>query len=67
MTVATRRRTIAAHQLRECMLIDFEDDNPAMVSQIKHMAHSVLFTARGTEFRLDRYDQVIVVIRMEVV
>lgn len=67
MTVATRRRAIAAHQLRECMLIDFDDDQPAMVSNVKHLPHSVLFDARGTQFRLDKFEQLVVVIRMEVV
>jgi hypothetical protein len=49
------------------MLIDFDDDRPAMVSNVKHLPHSVRFDARGTQFRLDKFEQLVVVLRMEVV
>lgn len=62
-----RRRTITASQLRDGVLLDFEDEDPGMVSEVKHLARRVLFTARGTQFSLDRDEQIILVTRMQLV
>lgn len=62
-----RRRTITAAQLRDGVLLDFEDEDPGMVSEVKHLARRVLFTARGTQFSLDRDEQIILVTRMQLV
>ncbi len=58
-----RRRTIAASSLRDGMLVDFEDGEPAMAKNVRHLAHKVLFDARGEKFTLDR-DEVISIIFM---
>lgn len=62
-----RRRTITASQIREGVLLDFDDNDPGMVSEVKHLAHKVLFKARGCEFALDRDEMVQLVILMRVV
>lgn len=62
-----RRRTVRADQLREGMLLDFDDGNPDMVKELKHLAHKVLFTSRGCQFALDRDDIVQTVIMMRIV
>lgn len=62
-----RRRTIRADQLREGQLLDFEDGNPSMVSDVKHLARKVLFNARGTQFALDRDEMLQTVIIMRLV
>lgn len=35
------------------MLIDFDDGEPGMITNVRHLAHKVLFTARNTEFSAD--------------
>lgn len=67
MTKITRSRTVRADTLHDGVLLDFEDGEPGMVSEVQHMAHSVLFTARGTQFRLERDEQVTMVTRMQLV
>lgn len=62
-----RRRTITADQLRDGVLLDFEDEDPGMVSEVKHLSGRVLFTARGAQFSLDRDEQIILVTRMQLV
>ncbi len=56
-----RRRTIAASSLRDGMLVDFEDGEPAEAKNVRHLSHKVLFDARGEKFTLDR-DEVISII-----
>lgn len=62
-----RRRTITASQIREGVLLDFDDSEPGMVSEVKHLANKVLFKARGCEFALDRDEMVQLVVIMRVV
>lgn len=62
-----RRRMISASSLREGMLVDFEDGEPAMAKNVRHMAHKVLFEARGDEFSLDRDEQIQTVFMMHIV
>lgn len=62
-----RRRAIPASQLRDGVLLDFDDDEPGMVKNVKHLAHKVLFTARDCEFSLDRDEMVQLVILMRIV
>lgn len=62
-----RRRTIEACQIRDGVLLDFDDGEPSMVSEVKHLARKVLFTARGTQFSLDADEQVQLVVLMRVV
>lgn len=67
MNMIVRRRSIAASQLCDGVLLDFDDNEPGLVSEVKHLAHKVLFKARGTEFSLDRDEFVQLVILMRVV
>ncbi len=67
MSEIIRRRSIRADQLREGVLLDFDDGDPGMVSEVKHLAHKVLFNARGCQFALDRDEMVQLVILMRVV
>ncbi len=67
MSDIIRRRTLRADQLREGMLVDFEDGEPGIVSKLKHTANKVLFTARKCEFALDRDEILQAVIMMRVV
>lgn len=67
MNNITRRRSITAAQLRDGMLLDFDDEQPGIVSDVKHLAHKILFMARGTQFALDRDEHVMLVIRMQLV
>ena len=62
-----RRRTLCAEQLREGMLLDFEDGEPGIVSKLKHTANKVLFTARQCDYSLDRDEILQAVIIMRVV
>ncbi len=66
-TTVIRRRSVRAEQIREGVLLDFDDKEPGMVSNVKHLAHKVLFTARGCEFALDRDDMVQLVVMMRIV
>lgn len=61
-----KRLTVAASQLRDFMLIDFDDDEPGMIHNVRHLAHKVLFTARGTEFSVDKDEilQVVLLMRL---
>ncbi len=67
MSDIIRRRTLRADQLREGMLVDFEDGEPAIVSKLKHTANKVLFTARQCDYSLDRDEILQAVIMMRVV
>ncbi len=62
-----RKRAMRAEQLREGMLVDFEDGEPDTVKDVKHLAHKVLFTARGCEFALERDEMIQTVFMMRVV
>lgn len=62
-----RRRAIRADQLRDGVLLDFDDADPGMVSNVRHLAHKVLFKARGIEWSLDRDEMVQLVVIMRVV
>ncbi|KAF2282439.1 hypothetical protein GH714_044124 [Hevea brasiliensis] len=42
-----KRRTIAASSLRDGMLVDFEDGEPAIASNVRHLLHKVSFCACG--------------------
>lgn len=65
--MVVKRRTIAASSLREGMLVDFEDGEPAMAKNVRHLAHKVLFDAKGDQFSLDRDEQIQTVIMMHIV
>lgn len=67
MSKIMRRRTVRAESLHDGVLLDFEDGEPGVITEVRHLAHSVLFTARGTEFRLERDDEVMLVTRMQLV
>lgn len=67
MSDIIRRRTLRADQLREGMLVDFEDGEPGIVSKLKHTANKVLFTARQRDYSLDRDEILQAVIMMRVV
>lgn len=67
MNDVIRRRTIPAEQLRDGMMLDFDDGEPGIVSKLKHTAHKVLFTARECEYSLDTDDVLQAVIIMRVV
>lgn len=58
-----KRNSITAAQLRDFMLLDFEDGEPGMVSAVRHLAHKVLFTARNTEFSVDS-DEILYVVKL---
>ncbi len=62
-----RKCTITAHQLRDGMLLNFDDDNPGMVSNVKHVVNKVLFRARNTEWTVDRDEILYTVVIMRVV
>lgn len=62
-----RRRAISASSLREGMLVDFEDGEPAQAKNVRHLAHKILFEARGDEFSLDRDEQIQTVFMMHIV
>ena len=65
--MVVKRRTIAASSLREGMLVHFEDGEPAMAKNVRHLAHKVLFDARGDHFSLDRDEYVQTVFMMHIV
>lgn len=62
-----RRRIVRADQLRNGVLLDFDDSEPGMVSELRHLAHKVLFKARGIEWSLDHDEMVQLVVIMRVV
>lgn len=62
-----RKRAMRAEQLREGMLVDFEDGEPDTIKDVKHLTHKVLFTARGCEFALERDEMIQTVFMMRVV
>ena len=62
-----RRRTISASQIRDGVLLDFDDGEPGMVSEVTHLARKVVFMARGTQFSLDADEMVQLVVLMRVV
>jgi len=62
-----KRRTIAASSLREGMLVDFEDGEPAIASNVRHLLHKVSFDARGDRFSVDKDEQLVTVLMMRVV
>lgn len=66
-TKIVRKRQLQAHQIREGMMLDFDDGEPGMVSGLIHAAHKVLFTARGDHFSLDRNETVFVCTIMKVI
>lgn len=66
-TKIVRKRQLQACQLREGMMLDFEDGEPGMVSGLIHAAHKVLFAARGDQFSLDRNEIVFVCTIMKVI
>lgn len=65
--MVVKRRIIPASSLREGMLVDFEDGEPAMAKNVRHLAHKVLFDARGDQFSLDRDEQIKTVFMMHIV
>lgn len=65
--MTTRKRMIRATALRDGIVLDFEDGTSAPVSEVIHLAHKVLFTARGTPFSVDRDELVCAVFSLEVV
>lgn len=67
MSDIIRRRAIRADQLRDGVLLDFDDNEPRLVSDVKHLAKKVLFKARGCEFTLDKDELVNLVIIMRLV
>lgn len=48
------------------MLIDFDDGEPGMITNVRHLAHKVLFTARNTEFSADKDEIFCAVQRMTI-
>jgi hypothetical protein len=62
-----RRRAVRADQLRDGVLLDFDDSEPGLVSDVKHLAKKVLFKAHGCEFALDKDELVNLVIIMRLV
>lgn len=62
-----KRRQCKASELRDYMLLDFEDGDPSLIKEVKHLASKVLFMARGTNFSLDNDEEVFVVTRMTLV
>lgn len=67
MNEIIRRRAVVAAQLRNGMLLNFDDNEPAIIDEVKHLAHKVLFNARGTQFCLDNDEMVQLVMIMRVV
>jgi len=62
-----KRRTISASSLRDGMLVDFEDGEPAIASNVRHLLYKVSFDARGDKFSVDKDEQLVTVLMMRVV
>lgn len=62
----TKCSSVTASQLRDFMLIDFDDGEPGMTTNVRHLAHKVLFTARNTEFSADKDEIFCAVQRMTI-
>lgn len=62
-----RKRKITAAQIRNNVLVDFNDGEPSIVSNVRHLAHKVIFTARGCERSLNYNDEITIVILMRIV
>ncbi|WP_313682390.1 hypothetical protein [Pantoea sp.] len=60
-----KRLGVTASQLRDFMLIDFDDDEPGMIQNVRHLAHKVLFTARSAEWSVDKDEILYVVTNMK--
>lgn len=56
--VIIKRRSIPAHQIRDGIFLDFDDGVPQRVSDVKHLAARVLFTASGTQYSLEQDEHV---------
>lgn len=65
-TQVTKRLEMTAAQLRDFMLLDFDGDEQHVITDVKHLAHKVLFSAGGTAFTLDRDEIVYRVTRMRI-
>jgi hypothetical protein len=62
-----KRRQCKASDLRDYMLLDFEDGEASIIKEVKHVASKVLFMSRGTQFSLDSDEEVFVVTRLTLV
>lgn len=66
MNIAKRRQCKAA-DLRDYMLLDFEDGEASIIKEVKHVSSKVLFISRATQFSLDSDEEVFVVTRLTLV
>lgn len=62
-----KRRQCKAADLRDYMLLDFEDGEASIIKNVKHLASKVLFESRGTQFSLESDEDVFVVTRLTLV
>lgn len=62
MTTKLRRQTITASQLRNHMVIELHGNETAVIFNVRHLAHKVLFTANQTEHSFDKDDGFVIVL-----
>lgn len=62
-----KRRQCKASDLRDYMLLDFEDGEASIIKEVKHVSSKALFMSRGTQFSLDSDEEVFVVTRLTLV
>lgn len=62
-----KRRQCKASDLRDYMLLDFEDGEASIIKHVKHLASKVLFESRDTQFSLESDEDVFVVTRLTLV
>lgn len=62
-----KRRQIKASELKDYMLVDFDDNDPPMVHGVVVGEKMVNFIAHGTEFSIQKDEEIFVVTRMTLV